>query len=123
VRVCVVNTRFDMRPSSGRFSTCFVLSARSRVCVHSRVATYSGHFLLRYFHGTSLCNLKALRRLRPHTCVCSCVSQQLPDVSIFSIATYSFSHICTLSNTHFCSCFHYQYYNLSFSYIRKYRHT
>ena len=33
VRVCVANTRVHMRPSSGRFSTCFVLSARSRVCV------------------------------------------------------------------------------------------
>ena len=27
VRVCVTNTRVYMRPSSGRFSTCFVLSA------------------------------------------------------------------------------------------------
>ena len=35
VHVCVANTRVHMRPSSGRFSTCFVLSARSRVCVCS----------------------------------------------------------------------------------------
>jgi len=33
VRVCVANTRAYVRPSSGRFSTCFVLSARSYVCV------------------------------------------------------------------------------------------
>jgi len=36
---------------------CFVLSARSRacVCVHRRVVTYSGHFLLCYIHD--LCSL------------------------------------------------------------------
>jgi hypothetical protein len=32
VPVCVAITHFDMRPSSGRFSTCFVLSAL-RMCV------------------------------------------------------------------------------------------
>jgi len=47
--------------------------ARARVCVCvRRVVTYSGHFLLRYSHGTFFCNLlNALHRLRPLTCVCS----------------------------------------------------
>jgi len=65
-------TRVYTRPSPGRFSTCFILSARSHVCVHRHVVTYSGHFLLRYSHGTFFCNLlNALHRLRPLTCVCS----------------------------------------------------
>ena len=59
-----------MRPSSRRFSTCFVLAACSRVCVHRRVVIYCGHFLLRYSHGTFFRNLlNVLRRLRPPTCV------------------------------------------------------
>ena len=33
MHVCVANTRVHMRPSSRRSSACFVLSARSRVCV------------------------------------------------------------------------------------------
>jgi len=68
-------TRVYMRSSSRRFSAYFVLSARSRVCVHRRVVTYSGHFLLRCSHGTFFCNvLNALRRLRPLTCVCVSMS-------------------------------------------------
>ena len=39
----------------------------------------------------------------------------LPDISIFAIATHSFSHICTLSDTHFCSCFHCHYYKVPFA--------
>ena len=119
-------TRVYMRSSSRRFSAYFVLSARSRVCVHRRVVTYSGHFLLRCSHGTFFCNvLTALRRLRPLTgvCVFVCLSTpawlHLPDISIFAIATHSFSHICTLSKTHFCSCFHCHYYEVPFPYIRK----
>jgi hypothetical protein len=107
-------TRVYMRPSSPRVSS----SARSRVCVHCRVVTYSRPFLLRYSHGTFFCNvLNALRRLRPLTCVCSCLSipppawLHLPDISIFAIATHSFSH--------FCSCFLCHYYDLPFPYIRK----
>ena len=121
VHVCVANPRVHMRPSSGRFSTCFILSARSRVCVHCRVVTYSGHFLLHYSHGTFFCNvLNACRRLRPLTCVCSTPAWlHLPYISIFAIATHSFSHICTLSNTHFCSCLHCHYYEVPFTYIRK----
>jgi len=47
-----------------------------RVCVHRRMVTYSGHFLLRYSHGTFFCNVfNALRRLRPLTGVCSYESQ------------------------------------------------
>jgi len=97
-------TRVYTRPSPGRFSTCFILSARSHVCVHRHVVTYSGHFLLRYSHGTFFCNLlNALRRLRPITCVFVCLKTpawlHLPDISIFATATHSFSHICTLSNT------------------------
>jgi len=121
VHVCIANTRVHMRPSSGRFSTCFVLSARSRVCVHSRVVTYSGHFLLRYSHGTFFCNvLNARRRLRPLTCVCSTPAWlHLPDISIFAIATHSFSHICTLSTTHLRSCLHCHYYEVPFPFTRK----
>jgi len=91
------------------------------VCVHRRVVTYSGHFLLRYSHGTFICNLlNARRRLRPLTCVCSTPAWlHLPYISIFAIATHSFSHICTLSNTHFCSCLHCHYYEVPFPYIRK----
>jgi len=64
-------TRVYMRPSSPRVSS----SLPDRVCVHCRVVTYSRHFLLRYSHGTFFCNvLNALRRLRPLTCVCSCLS-------------------------------------------------
>ena len=87
-----------------------------RVCVHRRMVTYSGHFLLRYSHGTFFCNvLNARRRLRPLKCVCSTPAWlQLPDISIFAIATHSFSHICTLSNTHFCSCLHCHYYKFLF---------
>jgi hypothetical protein len=39
-------------------------------CLHRHVVTNSGHFLLRYSHGTFFCNdLNALRRLHPLTCV------------------------------------------------------
>jgi hypothetical protein len=99
------------------------------VCVHRRVVTYSGHFLLRYSHGTFFCNvLNALRRLRPLTCVRSYVSQppawlHFPDISIFAITTHSFSHFCTLSSTHFCSCFLCHYYDVPFAYTRKERRT
>jgi len=111
MRACVANTRAYMRPS-GRFSTCFVVSARSRVCVcvYRHVVTYSENFVLRCSHGAIFCNfLNVLRRLCPITCVYLCLSTpawlHLLDISIFAIATHSFSHICTLSNTHFCSCF------------------
>jgi len=121
VHVCVANTRVHMRLSSGRFSTCFVLSARSRVCFHRRVVTYSGHFLVRYSRGTFSCNgLNARRRLRPLTCVCSTPAWlYLPDISIFTIVTHFFSHICALSNTHFCSCLHCHYYEVPFPCSRK----
>jgi hypothetical protein len=126
VRICVTNTSVYMGPSSGRFSTCFILSARSRACVHCRVVTYSRHLLLCYSHGTFFCNLlNTLLRLRPLTCVCVFVSLStpawlhLPDISIFAIAAHSFSHICTLSNTHFCSCLHCHYYEVPFPYIRQ----
>ena len=104
VRVCVANTRVYMRPSSRRFSACFVLAARSRVCVHRRVVTYCGHFLLRYSHGTFFFNvLNALRRLRPLTCVCSYVSQP-PRCYIFrtfrsSLLQHIPSHTSVLSPT------------------------
>jgi len=76
VRICVTNTSVYMGPSSGRFSTYFVLSARSHACVHCRVVTYSRHLLLCYSHGTFFCNLRnTLLRLRPLTCVCLCLSQ------------------------------------------------
>jgi hypothetical protein len=83
---------------------------------------------VRYSHGTFFCNvLNALRRLRPITCVFQCLPTpvwlHLPDISTFAVATHSFSHICTLSNTHFCSCFHCHYYEVPFPYIRKLRRT
>jgi hypothetical protein len=123
VRVCIANTCVYMRPSSGRCSTCSVLSARSHVCVNCLVVTYSGHFLLRYSHGT-FCNvLNALRRFRPLTSVCSYVSQP-PRGYIFrtdrsSLLQHIPSHISVLSNTHFCSCFHCHYYDYSFSFYQK----
>jgi hypothetical protein len=36
VRFCVANTRVYLKPPSGRFSTCFVVSARLRVCLPPR---------------------------------------------------------------------------------------
>jgi len=102
------------------------------VCVYRRVVTYSGHFRLCYIHD--LCSLftwdlllwrsqRASSSPPTHVCVFLClstrVSLHLPDISIFAIATHSFSHICTLSNTHFCSCFHCHYYEVPFPYIWK----
>ena len=40
MRICFVNTRVYTRPSSGPFFTCFVHSARSRVCVCSLPRNY-----------------------------------------------------------------------------------
>jgi hypothetical protein len=119
--VFIANTHVHMRPPSVRFSTYFILSARSRVYVHCHVVTYSRHFLLRYSHGTFFCNVLNVRlRLHPLTDVCSTPTwSHLPDISIFPVATHSFSHICTLSNTHFCPCLHCHYYDVSSPYIRK----
>jgi len=55
--------------------------------------------------------LHVFRRLCPLTCVCFCVSEP-PRGYIFWTFRSSlfrhipFSHMCTLSNTHFCSCCH-----------------
>jgi len=111
VRVYVANTRVYMRPSSGRFCTCFVLSAWSRVCVrvHRRVVTYSGNFLLRYSHGTFFCNiLNALRRLRPLTCVCVCVCVPMslnPHV-VTSFGPFHLRYCNTFPLTHLYSLQH-----------------
>jgi hypothetical protein len=93
MRVCVANTRVYMRPS-GRFSTCFVLSAHSYVCVHRRMVTYSGHFLLHYSHGTFFCNLlNVLRHLRPITCVCLCVLQPPRGYIFWTFRSSPLQHI------------------------------
>jgi hypothetical protein len=71
VLVCIANTRVYMRTSSGRFSTCFVVSAHSHVCVYPRVFTYSKLFILCYSYGTFFCKLpNVFRCLCPLTCVC-----------------------------------------------------
>jgi hypothetical protein len=89
------------------------LPDRVCVCVHRRVVTYSGHFLLRYSHDTFFYNvLNARRRLRPLTCVFaqpprdyifrtfpSSLLQHIPSHTSALSPTHSFSHICTLSNT------------------------
>jgi hypothetical protein len=104
VRICVANTSVYMGPSSGRFSTCFVLSARSRACVHRGMVTYFWHFLLRYSHGTFFCNLlNALRRLRSLTSVCSCVSQ--PRV-VTSSGHFDLRYYSTFLLTHLYSLQH-----------------
>jgi len=79
-------------------------SLPDRMCVHRRVVTYSGHFLLRYSHETFFCNvLNTLRRLRPLKCVCSYVSQP-PRGYIFrtfpsSLLQHIPSHTSVLSPT------------------------
>jgi hypothetical protein len=52
-------------------------------------------------------------------CLLSPAWLHLPDISISALATHSFSHFCTLSNTHFCSCLPCRYYDVSLPYIRK----
>ena len=88
-------TRVYMRSSSRRFSAYFVLSARSRVCVHRRVVTYSGHFLLRFLHGTFFCNFLNVRR-RLHSL--TCVSLNLRVVTYSGYFLLRFSH-----GTFFCN--------------------
>ena len=101
-----------------------ISSVPDRVCVHRRMVTHSGHFLLRYSHQTFLQSSQRASSSPPtHGCVFVCISPpawlHLPDISLFTLATHSFSHICTLSNTHFCSCFHCHYYEVPFPNIRK----
>jgi len=73
VRVCVASTRVYMG-TSGSFSTFFVVSAHSRVCVFVCLNPQRG-YIFRTFRSS--------------------LFRHIP-----------FSHICTLSNTHFCSCCH-----------------
>jgi hypothetical protein len=97
-------------------------SLPDRVCVHRRIVTYSGHFLLRYSHGTFFCNvLNTLRRLRPLTCVCSYVSQPLcgyifqtfpssllqhiPSHTSALSATPTSAHACTVTIMKFLSLY------------------
>jgi len=121
VRVCVANTRVYMRLSSGRLSTCFVLSARSRVCVFTAALLHIPDISFFAIHmGPSQ---RASSSPPTHVCVFVCLSTpawlHLPDISIFAIATHSISHMCTLSNTHFCSCIHCQYYEVPFPDMRQ----
>jgi hypothetical protein len=86
VRVCVAKMRVYMTPSSGKFSTCFVVSAHSNVCVfvcvYPCVVTYSGLLVLCYSHRI-FCNLpNVFCHLCLLTCACLCVSQ--PHVVISS---------------------------------------
>ena len=80
------------------------------MCLYHREVTYSGHFVLRYSHETFFCHLLYMfRRLCPLTCVC--VSQPPRGYIFWSFRSLlfrhiPFSHVCTLLNTHFCSCGH-----------------
>ena len=125
----VLNALRRLRPLTGVFTAVWlhipdISSVPDRVCVHRRMVTHSGHFLLRYSHQTFLQRSQRASSSPPtHGCVFVCISPpawlHLPDISLFTLATHSFSHICTLSNTHFCSCFHCHYYEVPFPNIRK----
>jgi len=79
------------------------------VCFYTRVVTNSGHFVLRFHVRPSSVTFRTCFVVSAHSCVC--VSQP-PRGYIFWTFRSSlfrhipFSHICTLSNIHFCSCCH-----------------
>jgi len=120
VRVCVANTRVYMRPSSGRLSTVSS-PLPARVCVFTAAWLHIPDiFFFAILMGPSVTATRFV--VCAHSRVCVRVSLNphvVPDISIFAIATHSFSHICTLSNTHFCLCLHCHYYEVPFPYIRK----
>jgi hypothetical protein len=91
-------TRFYKRPSSRIFSTCFVLSARSRVCVFTAAWLHIPDISFFAIHmGPSSVRFSTLFVVSAHSRVCMflCLSTpawlHLPDISIFAIATHYFS--------------------------------
>jgi hypothetical protein len=103
VRICVTNTRVYMRLSSGRFYTCFVLSACSRVCVCVFNAAWLHIPDISFFAIHMGPSLTFLARfvVSAHSRVCSCVSQ--PPLGYIFRTFLSLQHIpshtCVLSPT------------------------
>jgi hypothetical protein len=135
VRVCVANTRAYMRLSCGRFCTCFVLSARSCVCVCSSPRGYIfrtfpsllytwSMFAILMGPSSVTFSTHFIASAHSRVCVCSYVSQSAHGYIFRTFRSsllqhISFLYICTLSHTRFCSRFHCHYYEVHFPYIRK----